>query len=103
MPHKAAYDGKNRSGWKPVVSTAAIHLAGLSPYRTSKCTHAATWADDIKAKSNYTNDQPRDADAGQNVGYSDHHRHAFWHFKDTFYSPDGTALPSPDPVDAVTQ
>jgi len=41
MPHKAAYDGKNRSGWKPVVSTAAIHLAGLSPNRRLKAITAA--------------------------------------------------------------
>jgi hypothetical protein len=30
MPHLAAYDGKYRSGWKPVMSVAAIHLASLS-------------------------------------------------------------------------
>jgi hypothetical protein len=65
--------------------------------------HAATWADDIKAKSNYTNDQVTDATAGQNVGYSDLNKHAFWHFKDTLFSPDGTPLPAPDAVDAVSQ
>jgi hypothetical protein len=65
--------------------------------------HAATWADDIKTKADYVNDRVDDADAGQNVGYSDHNRHAYWHFKDILYSPDGTQLPMPDPVDGVTQ
>jgi hypothetical protein len=65
--------------------------------------HAATWADDIKTKTGYTNDHVGDANAGQNVGYSDHNKHAYWHFKDILYSPDGTQLPAPDPVDAVTQ
>jgi S1/P1 Nuclease len=67
--------------------------------------HAATWADDIKTKSDYT-DEHDDIDkptAGQNIGYSDKLRHQYWHFKDTLYSPDGTPLPPPDPVDAVTQ
>ena len=65
--------------------------------------HAATWADDIKTKADYTSDNVHDPNAGQNVGYSDHHKHAFWHFKDILFSPDGTHLPAPDPVDAVTQ
>jgi hypothetical protein len=67
--------------------------------------HAATWADDIKTKPDYT-DKHDDIDkqtAGQNIGYADHLRHQYWHFKDTLYSPDGTPLPPPDPVDAVTQ
>ena len=41
--------------------------------------------------------------AGLITGYADHNQHAYWHFKDTLYSPDGTPLPTPDPVDAVTQ
>ena len=65
--------------------------------------HAATWADDIKTKADYTNDNVHDPNAGQNIGYSDHHKHAFWHFKDILFSPDETHLPTPDPVDAVTQ
>jgi hypothetical protein len=67
--------------------------------------HAATWPDDIKTKADYT-DKHDDIDkltASQNIGYSDKLRHQYWHFKDTLYSPDGTTLPSPDPVDAVTQ
>jgi hypothetical protein len=67
--------------------------------------HAATWADDIKTKADYTDkddtiDKPT---AGQNIGYADHLRHQYWHFRDTLYSPDGSPLPKPDPVDAVTQ
>ncbi|WP_426442197.1 S1/P1 nuclease [Bradyrhizobium genosp. P] len=67
--------------------------------------HAATWADDIKTKTDYT-DKHDDIDkltASQNIGYSDKLRHQYWHFKDTQYSPDGATLPPPDPVDAVTQ
>jgi S1/P1 Nuclease len=67
--------------------------------------HAATWADDIKTKPDYT-DNHDDIDkltAGQNIGYADRLRHQYWHFKDTLYSPDGTPLPPPDSVDAVTQ
>jgi hypothetical protein len=43
------------------------------------------------------------ATAGQNIGYSDHNQHAYWHFKDINFSPDGTPLPPPDPVDLVIQ
>jgi hypothetical protein len=66
--------------------------------------HAATWADDIKTKPyGYTRDSVTSSTAGQNIGYSDHNQHDYWHFKDILYSPDGTPLPVPDPVDAVTQ
>jgi hypothetical protein len=30
-------------------------------------------------------------------------QHAYWHFNDINFSPDGTPLPPPDPVDLVTQ
>jgi hypothetical protein len=65
--------------------------------------HAATWADDIKLKPDFSDDRITDPAAGRITGYADHLRHAFWHFHDTLYSPDDTALPQPDPVDAVTQ
>jgi S1/P1 Nuclease len=66
--------------------------------------HAATWADDIKTKPyGYTRDSVTSPTAGQNIGYSDHNQHAYWHFKDILFSPDGTPLPPPGPVDAVTQ
>jgi hypothetical protein len=64
--------------------------------------HAATWADDIKIKADYYDDHVTDSTAGQNVPYG-HLKHAYWHFKDTLYSPDGTPIPSPDPVDTVKQ
>src|ERR1700733_4575159 len=45
--------------------------------------HAATWADDIKTKPyGYTRDNAESPTAGQNIGYSDHNQHAYWHFKD---------------------
>jgi hypothetical protein len=65
--------------------------------------HAATWADDIKTKEyGYTRDSVTSPNAGQNIGYSDHNQHAFWHFKDVNFSPDSTPLPVDDPVDLVT-
>lgn len=64
--------------------------------------HAATWADDIKTKDDYYDDQVKDSKAKQIVPYG-HLKHAYWHFKDALYTPDGTSLPQPDPVDAVTQ
>ncbi|UWU82848.1 hypothetical protein N2605_25075 [Bradyrhizobium yuanmingense] len=62
--------------------------------------HAATWADDIKAKDDYYEDQVKDSTAKQILPYG-HLKHAYWHFKDAMYTPDGTSLPQPDPVDAV--
>jgi hypothetical protein len=81
--------------------------AGAPDEKTAKVyafTHAATWADDIKTKEyGYTRDKVDSPTAGQNIGYTDTNQHAYWHFKDIKFSPDGTPLPSPDPVDAVTQ
>jgi hypothetical protein len=81
--------------------------AGARDEKTAKLyafVHAATWADDIKTKEyGYTRDSVNSATAGQNVGYADHNQHAYWHFRDVNFSPDGTPLPAPDPVDLVTQ
>ena len=81
--------------------------AGAPDEKTAKLyafVHAATWADDIKTKEyGYTRDRVDSATAGQNIGYTDHNQHAYWHFKDINFSPDGTPLPPPDPVDLVTQ
>ena len=81
--------------------------AGARDEKTAKLyafVHAATWADDIKTKEyGYTRDRVNSATAGQNVGYSDHNQHAYWHYKDVNFSPDGTPLPPADPVDLVTQ
>lgn len=81
-------------------------IAGAPNEETAKMyafVHAATWADDIKTKDGYTKDLVTDSDAARNIGYSDTHRHEFWHYKDTNFSPDGTPLPPLPPVDAVTQ
>lgn len=85
----------------------ATWTAGAPDEATAKLyafVHAATWADDIKTKRyGYERDDPRSSTAGRNIGYADHDQHAYWHFKDVASSPDGTPLPPPDPVDAVTQ
>ncbi|WP_076860964.1 S1/P1 nuclease [Bradyrhizobium mercantei] len=81
--------------------------AGATDDKTAKMyafVHAATWADDIKTKEyGYTRDAVTSPTAGQNVGYSDHNQHAYWHFKDIDFTPDGTPLPAADRVDFVTQ
>ncbi|MGY3116186.1 hypothetical protein ACVWXQ_000121 [Bradyrhizobium sp. S3.14.4] len=68
--------------------------------RTYAFVHAVTWADDIKTKSEYREDRITDATAGQNVAY-DKLKHTYWHYEDILFSPDGTTLPTPDPVDAA--
>jgi hypothetical protein len=73
--------------------------AGVPDEKTAKLyafVHAATWADDIKRREyGYTRDNVNSATAGQNIGYSDHNQHAYWHFKDINFSSDGTPLPPP--------
>jgi hypothetical protein len=64
--------------------------------------HAATWADDIKTKPDYHDDQVTDSTAKENVPYG-HLKHSYWHFKDALFSADSTHSPAPDPVDALTQ
>lgn len=78
---------------------------------------AATWPDRIKSDPTFTDDtcpDPKkkpctpDRPDGkrsntQNIGYSDHFKHKYWHFVDTPFSQDGTALePIPNP-NAQTQ
>ncbi len=60
---------------------------------------AATWPDQIRSDSSYHDDgsaggdrPPTDGTADQNIGYSDLARHKYWHFVDTPFSTDGTAL-----------
>jgi hypothetical protein len=81
--------------------------AGAADDKTAKMyafVHAATWADDIKTKEyGYTRDAVTSPTANQNIGYSDRNQHAYWHFKDIDFTPDGTPLPAADPVDFVTQ
>jgi hypothetical protein len=65
---------------------------------------AATWADSIKSDPGYAGTDPQTGPAaGQNIGYVDHLKHAYWHFVDQPFSPDGTTLvPAPAP-NAATQ
>jgi hypothetical protein len=58
---------------------------------------AATWPDEIKAMgSGYSgNDNPpRGESINLNTGYTDKQTHKYWHFVDTPFSTDGTALPA---------
>jgi hypothetical protein len=70
---------------------------------------ASTWADDIKGESQYSDDgsdggnTPDGAPSSQNTGYSDLLRHKYWHFVDTAFSPDQTALPATPVPNATTQ
>jgi hypothetical protein len=64
---------------------------------------AATWADSIKSDPRYVTDAQTAPTAGQNLGYADLSRHAYWHFVDQPFSTDGTPLvPAPAP-NAATQ
>src|SRR5579872_429681 len=68
---------------------------------------AATWPDYIKKSvAGYTNDTdtpPPGPTSSQNIGYSDHLMHRYWHFIDTPFSSDGTALVQPVAPNAKTQ
>lgn len=65
---------------------------------------AATWADSIKSDPGYAGTDPQTGPAaGQNIGYGDHLKHAYWHFVDQPFSPDGTALVPPPAPNAATQ
>ncbi len=60
---------------------------------------AAQWADEIKGDSAYSDDgsnggnTPDGAPSSQNTGYSDLLKHKYFHFVDTAFTSDGTALP----------
>ena len=68
---------------------------------------AATWPDYIKkAGAGYTNDTdtaPPGAASSQNIGYADKLMHRYWHFIDTPFSTDATALVQPVAPNAKTQ
>jgi hypothetical protein len=67
---------------------------------------AATWPDFIKTATGYTNDTdtpPPGPASSQNIGYPDHLQHRYWHFIDTPFSTDGTALVQPAAPNAKTQ
>jgi len=61
---------------------------------------AAQWADEIKGDSTYRDDgsnggnTPDGAPSSQNTGYTDLLRHRYFHFVDTPFTTDGTALPA---------
>jgi hypothetical protein len=62
---------------------------------------AATWPDEIKSDRTYTSDgnargnRPEGSpDPSANKGYADKLMHKYWHFVDTPFSMDGTALPA---------
>jgi hypothetical protein len=65
---------------------------------------AATWPDEIKAMgSGYTGSEtpPKGETVARNVGYSDKQLHKYWHYMDTPFSLDGTALPAVGGPNAV--
>lgn len=70
---------------------------------------AATWPDQIKSEPAYTDDgtqggnRPDGATSVQNIGYTDHLHHKYWHFVDTPFSTDGTTLPALPTPNAGTQ
>ncbi len=71
---------------------------------------AATWPDMIKQSHDYHADGANNGDvpppgpeASQNIGYSDHFMHKYWHFVDRPFSTDGTMLVQPSAPNAQTQ
>jgi hypothetical protein len=70
---------------------------------------AATWPDAIKSEPGYSDDGSENGDrpdgttSSQNIGYSDHLHHKYWHFVDTPFTTDGTSLPSLPTPNAETQ
>jgi S1/P1 Nuclease len=66
---------------------------------------AANWPDDIRSDPRFTDegDPPRGPQAARNIGYADGLRHRYWHYINIPFSPDGTALLDPDPVNIQTQ
>jgi S1/P1 Nuclease len=66
---------------------------------------ASNWPDDIRSDPRFTDegDSPRGPQAARNVGYADALRHRYWHYINIPFSPDGTALVDPDPVNIQTQ
>ena len=81
-------------------------VAGAPPGRVAEFafTRAAVWADDIKLfGSGYTRDNATSPGASQNIGYADKNQHAYWHYRDQVWSPDGTQTIPAEPVDALTQ
>jgi hypothetical protein len=68
---------------------------------------AATWPDEIKANgSGYKLDgdtPPNSPEASANIGYTDLEMHKYWHFVNTPFSTDGSALPAVPAPNAQTE
>lgn len=70
---------------------------------------ASTWPDTIKGDTSYKTDgsqhgfRPEGATASQNIGYSDHQLHKYWHFVDQAFTYDHTQLPPPVEPNALTE
>jgi hypothetical protein len=86
--------------------------AGTSQTETDRVIFmiAATWPDQIRNDPAYTDDgpnngntPPNDPKASQNIGYTDHLRHKYWHFVDIPFSQDGSALPAVPAPNIETQ
>jgi hypothetical protein len=85
-----------------------IWIANVSAARRDQLAFvmAATWPDFIKTAEGYTNDTdtpPPGPASSQNIGYADRLQHRYWHFIDTPFSTDGTALLQPAAPNAKTQ
>jgi len=116
-----AYDHLN-----PDTRSRVDHLLTLNPYYTRWTSTlpqgiseaqqnkmvfmlAATWPDAIRMDKAYRNDgtnggnRPSGPEASQNIGYSDHLRHKYWHFVDEPFSQDGTPLEQASTPNAQTQ
>jgi hypothetical protein len=81
-------------GWVPPGTSAAERDAIVFMI-------VATWADEIKNEPDYTTDGSHNGNRPEgspnptaNAGYDDKLRHKYWHFVDTPFSKDGTALPA---------
>jgi len=70
---------------------------------------AATWPDQLRNDPTYNDDgsnggnTPAGPESTQNIGYSDHLRHKYWHFIDIPFSQDGSPLPPVPAPNAQTQ
>lgn len=83
----------------------SVWTAGVAPQNRAQLAfvHAATWADDIKGRSTYTNDSGTQSGADANVGYTDMLQHRYWHFIDEPYTQDGSATETPATPNALSE
>lgn len=66
---------------------------------------AADWPDALRSMASYTDegDQQDAPDSGDDKGYADHRRHAYWHYVDVPFSTDGTAVKPGRSPNVLTQ